>query len=187
MPPRLHFLGRPPPRMPAHTRPSLLRLRVPGQRHASSGSLPIGTRLKRIAIGLGLGASVGLGYIYVTDTRASVHKWLAVPVIRWLHPDAEDAHAAGTRTLRTLWDLGLHPRERGGFDDGGNLSIEVRTPLGLMRRRRRSLLPAALTRSHRSLVKLSSTLSVPRPASTRMPRSPRRCSRWAPPWSRSAA
>ena len=52
------------------------------------------------------------GYFYATDTRASIHHWLAVPLIQTLYPDAEDAHSAGTRALGALWKRGLYPRER---------------------------------------------------------------------------
>ena len=48
----------------------------------------------------------------MTDTRASFHQWLVVPSLRWLYPDAEDAHHVGTQSLKTLYSFGLHPRER---------------------------------------------------------------------------
>lgn len=35
-----------------------------------------------------------------------------MPAIRWLYPDAEDAHHIGTEALKTLYSFGLHPRER---------------------------------------------------------------------------
>jgi len=50
--------------------------------------------------------------ISTPDTRASVHRWIAPPLIRLLYPDAEDAHHAGTTALQTLYSLNLHPRER---------------------------------------------------------------------------
>lgn len=67
----------------------------------------------------------GLGYFYVTDTRASVHRWLAVPLIRAIWPDAEDAHEAGVHLLKELYRFGLHPRERGRPDDAKDLETEV--------------------------------------------------------------
>ncbi|KAI9774687.1 MAG: Dihydroorotate dehydrogenase (quinone), mitochondrial [Geoglossum simile] len=67
---------------------------------------------------------LGLGWYYVTDTRAGVHRWLVVPALRWWYRDAEEAHEAGTKALRALWELGLHPREREDVD-GGVLEVEV--------------------------------------------------------------
>ena len=81
------------------------------------------TRAKSIAISSTAIFVLAAGYCYVTDTRASVHRWMVVPVMRWLYPDAEAAHYAGTQALKGLWNLGLHPRERGGLDDG--ISVEV--------------------------------------------------------------
>ena len=67
-----------------------------------------------------LGAS-----IYLTDTRASIHRYLVVPLIRWAYPDAEDAHHACVRALKMLYDFGLHPRERDIPDGDGSLATEV--------------------------------------------------------------
>lgn len=50
-------------------------------------------------------------YLYVTDTRASVHG-LVPRILRVVLPDAEDAHHGGTLALRILYELNLHPRER---------------------------------------------------------------------------
>ena len=82
------------------------------------------TRLKNLVFGTAIGASLILGYYYITDTRASVHRWLAVPSLRWIYPDAEEAHEAGTKALKALYEFGLHPRERA--DEGGDLEVEVR-------------------------------------------------------------
>lgn len=65
------------------------------------------------------------GYLYATDTRASVHKYVVVPLVRWLYPDAEDAHHAGVEALKELYRLGLHPRERDSPDKDGKLATEV--------------------------------------------------------------
>lgn len=51
-------------------------------------------------------------YYYVTDTRASIHRWIVPPLLRVIYPDAEDAHHAGTKALKNLYTLNLHPRER---------------------------------------------------------------------------
>ena len=68
---------------------------------------------------------LGLTYLYVTDTRASVHQWLVVPLVRYLNPDAEDAHHFGTKTLKTLYRLGLNPRERNPNPSDSDLSTEL--------------------------------------------------------------
>lgn len=65
------------------------------------------------------------GYFYSTDTRASAHRYIAVPLVRWLYPDAEDAHHAGVAVLKKLYKFGLHPRERSSPDLDGKLATEV--------------------------------------------------------------
>ncbi|KAG6366952.1 hypothetical protein INS49_001133 [Diaporthe citri] len=74
---------------------------------------------KRSAIGLGtvalstsLLASAYLLYLYATDTRASYQQWLVPPLLRLVYSDAEEAHHVGTKALKFLYELGLHPRER---------------------------------------------------------------------------
>ncbi|ROV99519.1 hypothetical protein VMCG_06386 [Cytospora schulzeri] len=64
------------------------------------------------ALSVSLAASIYLAYLYATDTRASYHQWLVPRLIRVLYPDAEDAHHIGTQSLKVLYELGLHPRER---------------------------------------------------------------------------
>jgi dihydroorotate dehydrogenase len=92
---------------------------------AATDARSFSTRLKNLFLGTAISASLILGYFYVTDTRAGVHQWLVVPALRWLYPDAEDAHEAGTRALRALYSFGLHPRERTGPDKDNGLQIEV--------------------------------------------------------------
>lgn len=95
---------------PAHLR---LGARIT-QRHASttatteSGS----STAKTLLIGTSVAITGTALYLYLTDTRASVHQWLVPPLLRLLYPDAEDAHHVGTSALQTLYALGLHPRER---------------------------------------------------------------------------
>lgn len=48
-----------------------------------------------------------------------------MPIIRTLYPDAEDAHHVGTKALKVMYDLGIHPRERGDPDAKGDLKVEV--------------------------------------------------------------
>lgn len=51
---------------------------------------------------------------------------MQVPTLRWLYPDAEDAHHIGTQTLKTLYSFGLHPRERPSkSEDAKNADISV--------------------------------------------------------------
>ncbi|KAK1048855.1 Dihydroorotate dehydrogenase (quinone), mitochondrial [Friedmanniomyces endolithicus] len=75
---------------------------------------------------VGAGALLGgaATYAYITDTRASMHQWAAVPALRLLHQDPEEAHHAGVRYIKGLYNFNLHPRERGGHDDGA-LKVEV--------------------------------------------------------------
>lgn len=99
-------------------RPSkaLQRPRLPSQvtrRHASTSSSESSFGgAKAVLYGAALAGSLYISYFYVTDTRASVHRWITPPLIRLLYPDAEDAHHAGTTSLQTLYALNLHPRER---------------------------------------------------------------------------
>jgi dihydroorotate dehydrogenase len=65
-----------------------------------------------VLFGTSLSLFVVFSYLYATDTRAGIHHWLAVPLLRWLYPDAEDAHHIGTKSLKALYSFGLHPRER---------------------------------------------------------------------------
>ncbi len=58
-----------------------------------------------------------VSYIYLTDTRSSIHL-LAPSILTWLYDDAEDAHEAGNAWLRNLYRFGLHPRERTGSIEG---------------------------------------------------------------------
>ena len=55
-----------------------------------------------------------------------VHQWIVVPSLRWFYDDAEEAHEAGTKSLKVLYQFGLHPRERGKADEAGDLEVEVR-------------------------------------------------------------
>lgn len=81
--------------------------------------------LRRTVWGTTVAATLLVGYLYGTDTRASIHRYGVVPLIRMLYPDAEDAHHVGVDTLKTLYEYGLHPRERGNPDGDGALTTEV--------------------------------------------------------------
>ncbi|KAK5686310.1 Dihydroorotate dehydrogenase (quinone), mitochondrial [Elasticomyces elasticus] len=75
---------------------------------------------------VGAGALLGTaaGYAYITDTRASIHQYFSVPALRLLHQDPEEAHHAGIRYIKGLYNFNLHPRERGNVD-GDSLKVEV--------------------------------------------------------------
>ncbi|KAK2774137.1 dihydroorotate dehydrogenase [Colletotrichum kahawae] len=101
--------------------PALVRPRLPSntlpRRHASTGTgssseSDAGSNLKLALYGTALAGSLYVSYLYVTDTRASVHRWLVPPMLRFIYSDAEEAHHAGTTMMKSLYDLGLHIRER---------------------------------------------------------------------------
>src|SRR3954470_20216020 len=54
-----------------------------------------GPLMKTALYGTSLILGFGFIYFYITDTRASAHRWLVVPALRALYPDPEDAHKAG--------------------------------------------------------------------------------------------
>ncbi|KAF2156752.1 FMN-linked oxidoreductase [Myriangium duriaei CBS 260.36] len=83
------------------------------------------TRLKNFFFGTSIVLALSFTYLYVTDTRASIHEWLVVPVLRTVVSDAEDAHKVGNKALAGLYTFGLHPRERGDVDAKGDLRVEV--------------------------------------------------------------
>lgn len=86
-----------------------------------------GRKSRKGLYGTSLAVVLLVGYIYGTDTRASIHRYGVVPFLRVLYPDAEDAHHAGVDNLKALYRFGLHPRERGNPDGDGALATEVCT------------------------------------------------------------
>lgn len=115
-------------------RPSVPRLR-PSQRPfvhpmrqastAATDARSAATRTKNFIYGTALTLALSFGYLYVTDTRSSIHEWLVVPALRQIYPDGEDAHHAGTKIVKALHSFGLNPRERGNADAAGDLAVEV--------------------------------------------------------------
>ena len=91
-----------------------------------AGANLLWARAKNVLLGTGLGLCVWIGYLYVTDVRAGIHQWASAPSLRWIYPDAEEAHEAGTEALEFLYACGLHPRERGKHGQKSDLSVEVR-------------------------------------------------------------
>ncbi|EKG21278.1 Dihydroorotate dehydrogenase conserved site [Macrophomina phaseolina MS6] len=83
-----------------------------------------GSRLKLYLKGSAFALLAGIGYLYLSDTRASAHQYIIIPAIRAIW-DGEDAHHITVKTLKTLYKLGLHPRERGNPDAAGDLRVTV--------------------------------------------------------------
>jgi dihydroorotate dehydrogenase len=92
---------------------------------AATRTRSAGTRTKNFVYGTLLALGGTFGYLYVTDTRASIHEWLLVPALRQIYPDGEEAHHAGTHMLKVLHSFGMNPRERGVADSRGDLAVEV--------------------------------------------------------------
>lgn len=109
------------------TRPGVARAPLqPTRRHASTSSTGSSAgRAKAVLYGTALAASLSITYLYVTDTRASIHRWAIPPLLRLVYPDAEDAHHAGTSMMKLLYQLNLHPRERGSSLETSHLSTPV--------------------------------------------------------------
>ncbi len=84
-------------------------------------------RLKNLLYGTSAALFLLFGYYAVTDVRFSPHQWLCVPVLRYIYDDAEEAHHAVTKALKTLYGFGIHPRERKNPDAGGDLQVKVIT------------------------------------------------------------
>lgn len=98
----------------------------PQARQASTTSeTTVTSRLVNFFYGVTLLLGFGIIYVYVTDTRASAHRWIVIPALRLIYRDPEEAHHAGNQSLKALWKFGLHPRERGDPDSSQDLAIEV--------------------------------------------------------------
>ncbi|RYP32729.1 hypothetical protein DL767_005063 [Monosporascus sp. MG133] len=102
-----------------------------GARHASSSAGTASrsvSRAKTLLFATSLAASGYLIYFYATDTRAFVHRYVVPPLLRTVFPDAEDAHNAAVSSMKGLYEVNLHPRERaGGFSssEGPDISVSV--------------------------------------------------------------
>ena len=91
---------------------------------AATTSTPLRS-LKTLIYGTAFGATVYLTYLYTTDTRAFIHRWVVPPVLRLVYSDAEDAHHAGTSMLKFLYGFNLHPRERTQSSELSHLQTQV--------------------------------------------------------------
>ncbi|KAG6188329.1 hypothetical protein E4U36_006935 [Claviceps purpurea] len=83
------------------------------------------SRAKALLYGTAVAASAYVAYLYTTDTRAFIHRYIVPRLLRTVYPDAEDAHHAGTKALKILHDFGLQPRERGSSAETPELSATV--------------------------------------------------------------
>lgn len=110
-----------------------------------------------------------------------MHRWLVVPALRWLYPDAEDAHHVGINALKRLYSLGLHPRDRVSDSKGVDLSVEVfgrrlSNPIGISAGLDKSAeIPDALFALGPAIVEVGGITPVdqpgnPRPRLFRLPR-----------------
>ena len=82
--------------------------------------------LKNVLYGISITLSLAFSYLYITNTRASIHQWISVPALLFFYPDAEEAHRSGTSFLKYLYASSLHPHERGSLDALDNLIIRDR-------------------------------------------------------------
>ncbi|KAI0537089.1 hypothetical protein GGR58DRAFT_472995 [Xylaria digitata] len=99
------------------------------QRAASTTTGPSPASGARTALFVtGLALSGAVVYIYTTDTRAFFHRYVVPPLLRFVYPDAEDAHNAAVLSMKNLYNLNLHPRERGSVltvNGGPDISVSV--------------------------------------------------------------
>ncbi|KAI5463712.1 hypothetical protein BGZ63DRAFT_197890 [Mariannaea sp. PMI_226] len=118
-------------------RPTLPRLPVAQRRNASSSSADnSSSQLKAVLLGTATAAGLYVSYLYATDTRAFFHRWVVPPLLRYVFPDAEDAHHFGTCALKALYELNLHPRERDTTLNSPELAVPVfgtdlQNPIGI--------------------------------------------------------
>ncbi|KAI1255085.1 hypothetical protein MGN70_003148 [Eutypa lata] len=86
------------------------------------------SRAKTLLIATALAASGYVIYVYATDTRAFVHRYVVPPLLRTVFPDAEDAHNTTVALLKVLYELGLHPRERPSTSTSSSSSSSQENP-----------------------------------------------------------
>ncbi|KAI0872707.1 hypothetical protein GGS24DRAFT_425940 [Hypoxylon argillaceum] len=86
------------------------------------------SRARAAVLITGVALSGFVGYVYATDTRAFFHRHVIPPLLRFVYPDAEEAHNAAVSSMKNLYSLNLHPRERGSIlaaNGGADLSVSV--------------------------------------------------------------
>lgn len=112
-------------RLLSSNRPRIARKYTEQTRKASSAAAAPSNKARNLVYGTGAFLAISLGYFYITDTRASIHRYVVPRVLRVVFPDAEDAHHFGTAALKELHTLGLNPRERGSDVQDSKLAVEV--------------------------------------------------------------
>ncbi|KAF4976992.1 hypothetical protein FZEAL_6412 [Fusarium zealandicum] len=117
-------------------RPVLPRSPVVQRRNASSSAGDGASQFTAVLYGSAAAAAIYVSYLYATDTRAFFHRWVVPPMLRWVYPDAEEAHHAGTSSLKLLHEFNLNPRERDTTLDSPELAVSVfgtdlQNPIGI--------------------------------------------------------
>ena len=110
---------------PSTFRSPIKRFSIQSRHASTTAETSITSRLVNFFYGTTLVLGLGLIYVYITDTRASAHRWIVIPTFRQIYRDPEEAHHAGNQALKALWDFGLYPRERGDPDEKQDLAVEV--------------------------------------------------------------
>ncbi|KAF3062346.1 Dihydroorotate dehydrogenase (quinone), mitochondrial [Daldinia childiae] len=107
--------------------PAQLRTRIATRNASTSTNSPPTSRLKTAFYMTSIAVSGYVVYVYGTDTRAFVHRYVVPPLLRYLYPDAEEAHDVSVSSMKTLYNLGLHPRERSSssISNGPDISVSV--------------------------------------------------------------
>lgn len=116
------------PQLPAPTHFGQIPVFRPFIRRSASTNqqaAPTASRLVNFFYGTTLVLGLGIVYVYVTDTRASAHRYVVIPALRLIYRDPEEAHHAGNHVLKSLWEVGIHPRERGNPDGKKDLETEI--------------------------------------------------------------
>ncbi|KAI0006241.1 FMN-linked oxidoreductase [Xylariaceae sp. FL0662B] len=149
------------------------RPQVAATRHASTsttGRIPIsGVRIALFTTSIAVsGIAV---YMYTTDTRASFHRYVVPPLLRLIFSDAENAHDASVASMKYLYALGLHPRERASFGRelstpvfGVDLANPVGVPAGLDKY---AEMPDALFALGAAVVEVGGCTPLPQPGNPR--------------------
>ncbi|KAI1826447.1 hypothetical protein F4861DRAFT_83295 [Xylaria intraflava] len=95
---------------------------------SSATNPPSASRLRTSVFITALALSGVVGYIYTTDTRAFFHRYVVPPLLRFVYSDAEEAHGAAVSSMKSLYSLNLHPRERASVlsnNAGPDISVSV--------------------------------------------------------------
>lgn len=116
------------PRFAASSHLHQPRLFQPSLRRSASTNQqasPVTSRLVNFFYGTTLVLGLGIVYVYATDTRASVHRYVVIPALRLIYSDPEEAHHVTNHVLKSLWEFGVYPRERGDPDSKKDLETEI--------------------------------------------------------------